>query len=250
MCIRDRPGTTPPAAMPWRATRKRRSRCSPGRSAQDSSRTSRRCAATPISQPCSTTRASGSWSATRPPERRSDTDGAQRVDHLLHQRDQGGVGHLEVLNPLGEPPGDRMLLKAGDLARAGHEVLEVLLQLVQEGATLLVHALGPLEVGVEAFELFTQQATLIFHGHPSRTATGIRCASRGDSSSNSLESKGNAFESRTSSHAPRAANEDLSSQGWQALGEPLIPASRSIWTGPGFFSFQVPGPPQLLPRTR
>ena len=93
----------------------------------------------------------------------SDAHGAQCIDHLFHYRNQGGVRHLEVLNALTESRHDRMLLKIGDFAGASQELLDVLLQPVQDSAARLIHELGPFEIRIEPFELFTQLSILIVH---------------------------------------------------------------------------------------
>src|SRR2546425_9629231 len=67
-----------------------------------------------------------------------------------------------------------MLLKTRDFAGTSQEVLDVLLQLVQDGAACLIHRLGPFEVRSEPFELFTQSAILIVHWQPSGMTAGPR----------------------------------------------------------------------------
>ena len=95
----------------------------------------------------------------------SDAHGAERVYHLFHYPSQGGVRHLEVLNALTEPRHDRMFLKTGGFAGASQEFLDVFLQLVQDSTTHLIHGLGPFEIRIEPFELFTQLSILIVHWH-------------------------------------------------------------------------------------
>jgi hypothetical protein len=58
-----------------------------------------------------------------------------------------------------------MLLKIGDFTRASQKLLDVLLQLVQDGAARLIHGLGPFEILIEPLELFTQLSILIVHWH-------------------------------------------------------------------------------------
>jgi|GEM_PF-3266472 len=78
------------------------------------------------------------------------------------------MGHLEMLNGPSELCREWMCLKTGVFAGASQKILDVLLQLVQDGATPLIHGLCAFELRIEPFELFTQLAILIVHWQPSK----------------------------------------------------------------------------------
>jgi len=84
------------------------------------------------------------------------------------------MGYFEMLNGPAELCREWMCLKIRTFAGASQKILDVLLKLVQDGATPLIHGLCNLEFRIEPFKLFTQLASLIVHWQPSELASGAR----------------------------------------------------------------------------